>query len=143
MDATECIIVCFEVIDSRVIDWRIGIQDTVADNGSSARVILGSKKVRPGDIDIANLDTELELDGVIVETGNTSAVLGHPAKSVAWLASTVAEFGVALKAGDIVLPGTCTRSRRIASHRNIKGRIAGLGEVSIALVNAPTVIKSS
>lgn len=137
--AIECVIVCFEVIDSRIVDWRIGIQDTVADNGSSARVVLGSQRVNPRDIDLANLDTVLELDGVAVEHGNTSAILGHPARSVAWLAGTVAHFGMKLKAGDLILPGTCTRSRRIAGHKSVTGRIAGLGDVTVALANAPTV----
>jgi 2-keto-4-pentenoate hydratase len=137
--ATECIVVCFEVIDSRVADWRIGIQDTIADNGSSARVILGTQRIKPADLDVANLETALELDGEVVERGNTRAVLGHPARSVAWLASTVAQFGVALRAGDIVLPGTCTRSRRIAGRRSATGRMHGLGSVSIAIEKLPTV----
>jgi 2-keto-4-pentenoate hydratase len=42
--ATEYVCVCFEVIDSRIIDWRVRLQDTVADNGSSARVVLGAHK---------------------------------------------------------------------------------------------------
>jgi 2-keto-4-pentenoate hydratase len=143
LDATDHVLVCFEVIDSRILDWRIGIQDTVADNGSSARVVLGMQRVGPRDLDLANLETVLELDGEAVERGNTGAVLGHPARSVAWLASTVAEFGVALEAGDIVLPGTCTRSRRIAGHRTVTGRIEGLGAVSLSLVKAPSVDKSA
>jgi 2-keto-4-pentenoate hydratase len=138
--ATEYIVLCFEVIDSRVADWRIGIADTVADNGSSARVVLGTQRVKPADLDLANLDTLLEIDGQVVERGNTGAILGHPARSVAWLASTVAKFGVALQAGDIVLPGTCTRSRRVAGHRSATGRMHGLGSVSIAIENMPSVI---
>ena len=81
----------------------------------------------------------LEIDGIVVETGNTGAILGHPANGVAWLANTLAEFGVTLQAGDIVLPGTCTRCRRIAGHRVVRGRIDGLGEVSLALAGAPHV----
>jgi 2-oxopent-4-enoate hydratase len=139
--ATEYVTVCFEVIDSRITDWRIKIQDTVADNGSSARVILGSQKVKPAALALGNLETVLEVDGVAIETGNTGAILGHPANGVAWLANALAQYGVALEAGEIVLPGTCTRSCRIAGHRRVKGRIAGLGEVSIALENAPFVNK--
>jgi 2-oxopent-4-enoate/cis-2-oxohex-4-enoate hydratase len=29
--ATECVIPCFEIVDSRISNWRIRIQDTVAD----------------------------------------------------------------------------------------------------------------
>jgi 2-keto-4-pentenoate hydratase len=137
--ATDYVCVCFEVIDSRIIDWRIRLQDTVADNGSSARVVLGAKRVAPASLALDTLDTELELDGVVVETGNTRAILGHPANGIAWLANHIAEFGVSLEPGHIVLPGTCTRSVRIGGHRRAVGRIAGLGEVTLELAGEPAI----
>lgn len=140
--ATDHVSVCFEVIDSRIIGWRVKLQDTVADNGSSARVVLGSKRVDPSGLELDNLDTELEVDGSVVETGNTGAILRHPANGVAWLANRISEFGIALEAGHIVLPGTCTRSVRIGGHRRIHGRIAGLGGVSIDLEGAPCVVNT-
>lgn len=139
LDATECIRVCLEVIDSRIIDWRIKLPDTVADNGSSARVVLGSATVEPSGLALDDMDTELELDGIVVETGNTNAILGHPARSIAWLANRLASVGIAFEAGHIVLPGTCTRSLRINGHRRVAGRIAGLGEVELHLTGKPAV----
>jgi len=139
--ATDYICVCFEVIDSRIIDWRIKLQDTVADNGSSARVVLGSRKVKPAGLALDNLETEFEVDGRVVETGNTGAILGHPANGIVWLANTISQFGVALEAGDVVLPGTCTKCYRIGGHRRVKGHISDLGEVAIELHNAPSVSK--
>ncbi|MGK2926426.1 MAG: 2-keto-4-pentenoate hydratase [Lysobacterales bacterium] len=135
--ATDYISVCFEVIDSRIVDWRIMLQDTVADNGSSARVVLGSERMRPKDLRLEDMKTELEVDGRVVETGNTGAILDHPANGVVWLANAVAQFGVRLKAGHVILPGTCTRSYRINGHREAKGRISGLGEVCLTLAGQP------
>jgi 2-keto-4-pentenoate hydratase len=135
--ATDYISVCFEVIDSRIVDWRIVLQDTVADNGSSARVVLSSARMRPRDLRLDDMETELEIDGRVVETGNTGAILDHPANGVVWLANAVARFGVGLKAGHVILPGTCTRSCRINGHREVTGRIAGLGEVRLALAGQP------
>jgi len=137
--ATEYVCVCFEIIDSRIIDWRVRLQDTVADNGSSARVVLGAFKADPNTLDLDNLETELELDGVVRETGNTSAILGHPANGIAWLANRISEFGLTLEAGHVVLPGTCTRCVRIGGHARVAGRIEGLGEVTLQLVGAPSV----
>ena len=137
--ATEYVCVCFEVIDSRIIDWRVRLQDTVADNGSSARVVLGAFKADPNALELDNLETELELDGVVRETGNTSAILGHPANGIAWLANRISEFGLTLDAGHVVLPGTCTRCVRIGGHSRVAGRIEGLGEVTLQLVGTPSV----
>jgi 2-keto-4-pentenoate hydratase len=140
--ATVHVRVCLEVIDSRIIDWRIRLPDTVADNGSSARVVLGSSRVPPSDLVLDDMDTELELDGAVIETGNTDAILGHPARSIAWLANRIWEFGIALEPGHIVLPGTCTRSVRLAGHRQVIGRIAGLGEVILNLTGSSAVSKA-
>lgn len=139
IDATDYVVLCFEVIDSRIINWRIKLQDTVADNGSSARVVLGAEKVKAQSLALDDLDTVLELDGTAVAAGNTSAILGHPANGVAWLANYVSRFGVALEAGHIVLPGTCTRSFRIGGHRIVRGTMAGLGEVNLELAGSPTI----
>jgi 2-oxopent-4-enoate hydratase len=135
LSATDYVLPCFEIIDSRIVDWRIKIQDTVADNGSSARVVLGSTKVRPSDLALGDLATTLELDHVVVASGTTADILGHPANGVAWLANKLSQFGIALQAGEIILPGTCTRCFRIAGHRTATGRIAGLGDVSITLAS--------
>ena len=141
--ATEHISVCFEVIDSRIIDWRIKLQDTVADNGSSARVILGSERFSPAGLNLEDMQTVLSVDGEVVETGNTGAILGHPAFAVAWLANTLARYDIALAAGDIILPGTCTRSYRIGGHERVEGRIEGLGELCIRLEGTPAVMHAA
>jgi 2-keto-4-pentenoate hydratase len=140
--ATDYISVCFEVIDTRFVQWRIRLQDTVADNGSSARLFLESRRVRPTDLQLDDLETELELDGTVVERGNTRAILGHPARGIAWLANSIAAFGVGLEAGHVVLPGTGTRSHRIHGCRCLGGRIAGLGEISLAVTGVPAVTNS-
>lgn len=142
IDATDYISVCFEVIDSRVADWRIKLQDTVADNGSSARVTIGADRVKPVDLpSLDNLDSVFEMDGEVLAEGNTSAILGHPANGIAWLANAISQYDLALEAGDIVLPGTCTRSHRIGDHKNVRGVISEIGEVSLDLVNMPAITK--
>src|SRR5690242_12154643 len=42
--ATDYVVPCFEVVDSRIEGWKIRYQDTVADNASSGLFILGSDK---------------------------------------------------------------------------------------------------
>lgn len=141
LDATDYISVCFEIIDSRIIDWNIRLQDTVGDNGSSAFVLMGEARVGPRDFDLRGLHTVLEVDGDEVESGNTSAILGHPANGIAWLANKISEFGKHLSAGDIVLPGTCTRSFRIAGKHHVRGAIEGIGEVQLELTGRPSVVR--
>ena len=99
-----------ELIDTRIKDWKIKLCDTIADNASSAGWVLGEARVSPKDIDIQNIDAVLTRNGEVVAKGRSDAVLGNPVTAVAWLARKVDSFGVRLKAGDIVLPGSCTKA---------------------------------
>jgi 2-keto-4-pentenoate hydratase len=137
MQAIEYTCVCFEVIDSRITDWAIQLADTVADNGSSSRLLMGTAQIDPNDVELDNLETELEVDGRVVESGNTNAILDHPGNGVVWLANAVSKFGVTFEAGHIILPGTSTRSFRLSGCKVVRGRIAGLGEVELKLNGRP------
>ena len=133
--ATEYIVPSLELIDSRVRDWRIKLADTIADNASSAGVILGAERKAPADLAAAGIDLS-DIDAVLYEEdeeiarGNTSAVLGNPTASVAWLARKVADFGVKLEAGHLILPGSCTRAIDARPGTTFRAEFAGLGTVT-------------
>ncbi|HEX8868272.1 MAG TPA: fumarylacetoacetate hydrolase family protein, partial [Lentzea sp.] len=129
--ATEFVAPAIELIDSRIIDWKIGLQDTIADNASSAGFMLGSERVHPSELDIGAVEATLRRNGEVVAQGRGDAVLGDPAIAVAWLAEKVASFGVRLLAGDIVLPGSCTRAIDARPGDEFHAEFAGLGSVDL------------
>jgi 2-oxopent-4-enoate hydratase len=131
--ATEAVAPALEIIDSRIADWRITLPDTVADNASSARVVVGPRKPVAG-LDLAAMAGTLRRDGEVVGSGTGAAVLGDPAAAVAWLANTLAGFGDSLVAGEIVIPGALCASIPLASGREFVAALEGLGEVSIRVV---------
>ncbi|MFX0579998.1 2-keto-4-pentenoate hydratase [Nocardia nepalensis] len=120
-----------ELIDSRIKDWKIGLADTISDNASSAGFVLGAARVAPKDLDIKAIDAVLTRNGEVVAEGRSDAVLGDPVIAVAWLARKVASFGVRLKAGDIVLPGSCTRAIDARVGDSFHAEFAGLGSVRL------------
>lgn len=130
MLATSAVVPCFEIIDSRIEEWHITVFDTVSDNGSSARCVLGDRVVPPIGIDLRLLGVVLERNGEVVSTGAGAAALGHPAAAVAWLANTLAWYGDALEAGDVVLPGALTTAVSAAAGDHFEAHFAGLGRVS-------------
>jgi 2-keto-4-pentenoate hydratase len=124
-----------ELIDSRVRDWRIKLADTIADNASSAGVIRFAPRMTPAELaaagtDLANIDAVLYQGDEEVARGNTSAVLGNPTACVAWLARTVADFGVKLEAGHLIIPGSCTRAVDARPGDTFRAEFAGLGTVT-------------
>jgi 2-keto-4-pentenoate hydratase len=132
--ATAAFAPSIELIDSRITDWKIKLCDTIADNASSAGFVLGAARVSPKDVDIKAIDAVLTCNGDVVTKGRSDAVLGNPVTSVAWLARKVADFGVRLRAGDVVLPGSCTRAIDAHPGDNFVAGFDGLGSVRLSFV---------
>jgi 2-keto-4-pentenoate hydratase len=80
------------------------------------------------------LGAVLSVNGRIVETGASGAVLGNPVTAVAWLANKVHSFGVTLEAGHVVLPGSCTRAVDVAPGDVVDVQFEALGRVSTLFV---------
>jgi 2-keto-4-pentenoate hydratase len=130
--ATAAFAPSIELIDTRIKDWKIALCDTIADNASSAGFVLGKERVSPKDVDIRAIKAVLTRNGEIVAEGRSDAVLGNPVTAVAWLARKVDSFGVRLKAGDIVLPGSCTRAIDARPGDEFIADFTGLGSVRLS-----------
>jgi 2-oxopent-4-enoate hydratase len=127
--ATESVVPCFEIIDSRIENWRIQFVDTVADNGSSARCVLGDRVTPVAGLDLRLVGVVLEKNGEVAATGAGAAALGHPAAAVAWLANTLVERGAFLDAGHLVLPGAVTTAIPAKAGDFFQADFTGLGSV--------------
>ena len=129
--ATEGVMACFEIVDSRVRDWQIKIQDTIADNASCGMFVLGDRLVRPEDVDLTTCGMVVEQNGEVVATGAGAAALGSPVNCVAWLANTLGEFGISLKAGEVILSGSLVPLLPIKAGDNMYVSIGGIGNASV------------
>ncbi len=110
LGAIGYVVPAFEIIDSRIADWRISLPDTIADNGSSARFVLGAQRTSIAGLDLRLIGMAFSRNGVFVDSGAGAAALGHPARCVAWLANKLAGFDVVLAAGEVILPGALHRA---------------------------------
>lgn len=104
--ATSAVAPCFEIVDSRIANWDIGIVDTVADNASCGMFVIGAARVDPRSLDLATLEVSVTKNGKPLSRGVGAAVQGSPLASVAWLANTLGRYGVALGAGEVILSGS-------------------------------------
>ena len=132
--ATEGVMACFEIVDSRIQDWKIRIQDTVADNASCGVFVLGDQLVDIANIDLALAGMVLEKNGEIVVTGAGAATMAHPVNAMVWLANMLGSLGIALKAGDIVLSGAMGAMVPVAKGDNLRMTIGGIGGCSVRFV---------
>jgi 2-keto-4-pentenoate hydratase len=136
--AIDFIAPALEIVDSRIADWRIRWHDTVADNGSSARFVLGDRAFSPHGIDFEALMVSVERNGAAVAAGCMGDVLGSPLRSVGWLVNKLSTHGIALEAGDVVLPGSPCRAVEASSGDVFRADFGALGSVALGFVRQGT-----
>lgn len=132
--ATDCVLPCFEIVDSRIQDWKIKIQDTVADNASCGVLVLGGLRKSPRDIDLALAGMVLEKNGEVISTSTGAAVQGSPVNAVAWLANTLGRLGIPLKAGEVILSGSQSPLVPVKAGDSLVCSVGGLGSTSVRFI---------
>lgn len=132
--ATEGAMACFEIVDSRIENWQIKIQDTVADNASCGVFVLGDQLVDIRDLDLSLCGMAMEKNGDVVVTGAGAATMASPINAVVWLANTLGSLGISLKAGDIVLSGALGAMVPVAAGDNLRIAIGEIGGCSVRFV---------
>ncbi|WP_214371132.1 2-keto-4-pentenoate hydratase [Pseudonocardia sp. H11422] len=132
--AIDFVAPALEIVDSRIADWRIRWHDTVADNGSSARFVLGDRAFSPRGVDFEALPVVVERNGRAAANGCMRDVLGSPLRSVCWLVHKLATHGIALEAGDVVLPGSPCRAVDAGDGDVFRADFGALGSVALGFV---------
>ncbi|HRD83749.1 MAG TPA: fumarylacetoacetate hydrolase family protein [Rubrivivax sp.] len=133
--ATAWVAPCFEIVDSRIRDWKIRIQDTVADNASCGVFVVGTQHTDPRALDLAAATMQVSRNGQPCCSGTGAAVQGHPAEAVAWLANTLGAFGIPFLAGELILSGALAALVPAAGGDRFQMHIEGLGGCSIAFTD--------
>lgn len=129
--ATECVMPCFEIVDSRISDWKIKIEDSIADNASCGLFVLGDRAVSPDKVDLVTCGMVHEKNGEVIATGAGAAALGSPVNCVAWLANTLGEYGIKLEAGEVILSGSLVPLHAIVPGDSMHLRVGGIGTASV------------
>jgi len=132
--ATEQVFACFEIVDSRIENWQIKIQDTIADNASCGIFVMSEQGVDPNTVDFENCHMTIKNKGKTVATGKGSAALGSPLNCVAWLANTLATYDIPLKAGDIILSGSLAAMIPCEVDDDMRVEIEGVGSAEFRFV---------
>lgn len=128
--SVDCVLGSIEIIDSRVVDWRIGLIDTIADNASSGGVVLGTRPMRLEDLNLVTAGCTLTKNGVVVGTGAGGAVLGSPLNALVWLANRLGELGTPLEEGSVVLPGSVCAAVPVTASDAVTADFGPLGTVT-------------
>jgi 2-oxopent-4-enoate/cis-2-oxohex-4-enoate hydratase len=127
--ATAGVKVCFEIVDSRIRDWQIRIQDTIADNASCGLFVASDTLIDVHSLDLVTCGMVLWKNGELVATGAGAAALGSPVNGVTWLANALGHHGVPLKAGEIILSGSLVPLIPVAPGDEMEVAVGGMGRL--------------
>lgn len=132
--SVDRIYVAMEIIDSRIANWTIALSDTIADNASSARLVVGAgREATPELLDsLPQCTLELLRDGVPVASGKGDAVLGDPLLGALWCVNRLAELDEYPAVGEIILAGAVHASVPLDPGVGFTVRSPGFHPVSIS-----------
>jgi 2-oxo-3-hexenedioate decarboxylase len=129
LDATEYVAPALEIIDSRFQGFSFTLPDAVADNSSSSRFIIGERFFSPETIDLKLMGMVFKQNGEVVATGAGAAVMGHPARAIAWMANRLYQVGQSIQPGEIVLSGSLSAAIKIEAGDHFSASFDGIGSV--------------
>ncbi len=133
-DAVGAVMISIELVDARYRDYRdLDTPTMVADNFFNAAVVLGDPVEAWREIDLAEAEATVTLNGSDLGRGRGSLIMGHPLEALAWLANRLAERGRSLRKSEFVTLGSVIPTHWMAAGDRIDHEIAGLGSVSIEL----------
>src|SRR5215203_2041073 len=132
--ATQAVMASLEINDPRTREWKIGSREAIADNGVTARFVLSEQRVPVEGLELPNTTVVLKKNGEEVASAKGAAVLGDPARAVAWLANKLAGHHQSLKAGEIVLPGSMTPIYPLGVADKVEAVFDVLGSASVRFV---------
>lgn len=132
MQAVDAVCVGIEIIDSRYKDFQFALGDVIADNTSAAGFVLGERHLPT--LDFSNRGMLLEVDGTVREIGSSAAILGHPVRALTEASALLAESGLSLQPGDIVLAGAATAAVPVSAGMSVRAVVEGLGAVQFRAV---------
>lgn len=129
LEATDYVVPSLEIVDSRITNWQIKLADTVADNASSGRFVLGKQRLPVQGVDLTAIEMVFYKNGEPYNRGSGKDVLGHPAACVAWLANKLHAYGVTLKAGEVILSGALSAAANAVCGDRFRAEFTQLGSV--------------
>ena len=76
----------------------------------------------------------MTINGEIVGEGHGSDVMGHPLEPLAWLANKLAEQGLGLSAGMVIITGSIVSPKPLKAGDSASIMIEGLGGADINVI---------
>ena len=123
-----------EILDSRYINFQFTMPDVIADNGSSARVVVGRNLKRLGEANLASLGIGIWINGELMGSGTGMDVLEDPLNSIVMLSELMSAQGQSIAANSLILSGAVTQAFHIKKGDVVITRVEDLSDATFTCV---------
>ena len=130
-DYLEAVAPAMEIIDSRYRNFKFSLEGVVADNCSSAGIVVGAWSRNFAGL--GNASVRMQFDGRDVQVGSTAAILGHPLRSVVQASRLLHGANMSLPAGSLIMAGGATAAEALRPALHVQCRI-GSGNTALGSV---------
>ena len=129
-DYLEAVAPAMEIIDSRYRNFKFTLEDVVADNCSSAGLVIGAFSSATTDLrTLTNRGVAMRFNGHAVQLGSTGAILGNPLRSIVQASQLLTKAEMVLPAGSLIMAGAATAAEALRPGLHVSTDIGGLGRV--------------
>jgi 2-oxo-hept-3-ene-1,7-dioate hydratase len=135
--ATDHVVPSLEILDTRIqrADPATGrtrtITDTISDNAANAGIVLGRQRHAVTEVDLRWVGAIVTRDGVVEETGLGAGVLNDPVTGILWLVHRLAQYGMGILAGEVLLSGSFIRPIEAPAGSRFQADFGRFGTVSL------------
>ena len=136
-EAVESLATAFEIVDIRRTpgqDPKVQFITGVAANIFNAGVVMGDPVPNWRDLDLQAAYGSMTINDEMVGGGHGSDVMGHPLEPLAWLANKLAEQGLGLSAGMVIITGSIVSPKPVKPGDTASIMIEGLGGAELTVV---------
>jgi 2-keto-4-pentenoate hydratase len=135
MKAVHAVVPALELVDLKVRSEGIQAADVIAHNAFHGGVVVGSRLVLLGSLDLQYEGVTVEFNGALHGSGTGFEVMGNPINPVVWLANKLAELDDYLRAGEIIISGSMVTPVRVKPGDFVKATYSRLGSVGARFVD--------
>ncbi|MBE0613632.1 MAG: fumarylacetoacetate hydrolase family protein [Burkholderiales bacterium] len=122
-----------EVPDSRYEDFtRVGAPQLIADLACGCWFAIGpATDADWRKVDLAHHGVAAYRNGELAGEGTGAKVLGDPRAALAWIANELCAYGEGLRAGDVVITGTCLTPVPVSAEDSVKMDFGEFGALEL------------
>ncbi|MBK5105392.1 MAG: fumarylacetoacetate hydrolase family protein, partial [Burkholderiales bacterium] len=122
-----------EVPDSRYTDFtRVGAPQLIADVACACWFVIGPEtRADWRAVDLARHGVVAYRNGALAGQGSGANVLGDPRAALAWIANELCAYGEGLRAGEVVITGTCLTPLPVSAGDSVKMDFGEFGTLEV------------